>query len=306
MASVEIGMVGLGRMGGNMAERLLKGGHRVVAWDLDDAAVRACQSKGAQGAASLKELVATLEQPRAIWLMLPPGDATESTIEALVPLLSLGDVVLEGGNNNFKETMRRAERLQAAGIEFLDVGTSGGIWGLEGGYSLMVGGKQEVFRRMEPIFQTLAPAPDRGYGYVGPNGAGHFTKMVHNAIEYGLMQAYAEGFQILAAKKEFALDLAAVGEIWRHGSVVSSWLLNLVVLALKDNQRLSGIEGYVEDTGEGRWAVNEVLDLEVPTPVLTLSLYERFRSRQPDPLSYRLLAALRGLFGGHAVRSTDS
>ena len=296
-------MVGLGRMGGNMAQRLVRGGHRVVGFDMSPDAVQAAGSQGAAPAASLQELVQGLKKPRAVWVMLPQGEPTEATMQALLPLLDRGDVVLDGGNANYKDTLRRVPMFEAAGVEFMDVGTSGGIWGLEGGYSLMVGGKREVFQRLEPIFQTLAPGPDRGYGYMGVNGSGHFTKMVHNGVEYALMQAYAEGFEVLAAKKEFALDLPTIGEVWSHGSVVRSWLLEMVVLALKEDQTLRDIKGYVEDTGEGRWTVKEMVDLAVPAPVITLSLYERFRSRQPDSLSHRLLAKLRKIFGGHAVQT---
>ena len=296
-------MVGLGRMGGNMARRLLRGGHRVVAFDIGAEAVRALGSEGADGASSLQDLVGKLNKPRAVWLMLPQGEPTEATMQALIPLLDRGDVVLDGGNANYKDTLRRVSTFQAAGIEFMDVGTSGGIWGLDRGYSLMVGGKQELFQRLEPVFQTLAPGPDRGYGHLGPNGAGHFTKMVHNGVEYALMQAYAEGFEVLAAKEEFGLDLTAIGEIWSHGSVVRSWLLEMVVLALRDDQTLTDVMGYVEDTGEGRWTVKEMVDLAIPAPVITLSLFERFRSRKPDTLSYRLLARLREIFGGHAIKT---
>ncbi len=302
---MELGMVGLGRMGGNMAQRLARGGHRVVGFDMDDGMVKMVSAKGIVGASGLHDLVGKLKKPRAIWLMLPQGEPTESTMKALLPLLSGGDTVLDGGNANYKDTVRRVPMFQTAGVEFMDVGTSGGIWGLEGGYSLMVGGRRENFDRLKPIFETLAPGPDRGHGYVGPNGAGHFTKMVHNAVEYALMQSYAEGFEILAAKEEFNLDLAAIGDIWSHGSVVRSWLLEMAVAALKDQEPLSNGKGYIEDTGEGRWTVKEVTDLAVPAPVITLSLFERFRSRSPDPISHKLLARMRNIFGGHAVQTAE-
>lgn len=299
---MQVGMVGLGRMGGNMAERLLRGGQDVVVYDLNVEAVQAIAAKGAVPASSLADLVRKLRKPRAVWLMLPQGGPTQATLDALLKLLERDDAVLDGGNAYYKDTIARVPACDAAGVHFLDVGTSGGIWGLEGGYSLMVGGEREVFERLEPIFQALAPAHDRGYGYVGPHGAGHFTKMVHNGVEYALMQSYAEGFEILAAKKEFNLDLAAISDIWSHGSVVRSWMLELVSVALKDPEPLSRVRGYVEDTGEGRWTVKEATDLAVPAPVITLSLFERFRSRSPDSLSYKLLARLRNIFGGHAMK----
>ena len=299
---MELGMVGLGRMGGNMAQRLLNGGHRVVTYDRSAEAVAASQSQGAVGAASLEDLVSSLALPRAVWVMVPAGQPTEDTIDSLVPLLSAGDTVLDGGNANYKDSMRRAEKLAEHGIDFMDVGTSGGIWGLAEGYSLMIGGKTEVYQRLEPIFQTLAPAEDTGYSRVGPAGAGHFVKMVHNGVEYGMMQAYAEGFEIMEAKKEFSLDLAQIAQTWRFGSVVRSWLLDLAANALEEDPKLEGLQAYVDDSGEGRWTVQESLDLAVPAPVITLSLQQRFRSRQDQPFGVKLLAALRNQFGGHAVR----
>ena len=299
---MELGMVGLGRMGGNMVQRLLHGGHRVVTHDLSDDAVRASEAMGAVGAGSLSDVVKKLAPPRAVWLMVPAGQATESTIDALAPLLSQGDVILDGGNSYYKDSVRRAERLCEIGLHFVDVGTSGGIWGLKEGYSLMIGGDLEVFNRLEPIFQTLAPSADAGYGHVGPSGAGHFVKMVHNGIEYGLMQAYAEGFELMQAKTEFELDLAQISEVWRQGSVVRSWLLDLAAAALAESPDLGELHAYVDDSGEGRWTVQESVELGVPLPVIALSLQARFRSRQDDPLGGRLLAALRNQFGGHAVR----
>ena len=299
---MEIGMVGLGRMGGNMAQRLLAGGHRVVVYDPQPKAVQAATQQGAVGAASLAELVGHLAAPRAVWVMVPAGEPTESTVNALAGLLSTGDAVIDGGNAFYKDSMRRAAALKERGIHFLDAGTSGGVWGLAEGYSLMVGGDPDAFKRLEPIFQTLAPGPDLGYGRVGPAGAGHFVKMVHNGIEYGLMQAYAEGFELLRAKEEFALDLPSIAEIWRHGSVVRSWLLDLTAEALRQDPGLEKLQAYVEDSGEGRWTVQESIDLGVPAPVIALSLQARFRSRQDQPFGGKLLAAMREQFGGHAVR----
>lgn len=299
---MELGMIGLGRMGGNMVQRLLVSGHRVVAHDTNEDAVAESRAQGADGASTLEELTAQLTPPRAIWLMLPQGQPTEDTMDRLAPLLQPGDVILDGGNANYKDTLRRAEKLAEMGIDLVDVGTSGGIWGLSEGYTLMVGGKDEVFQRLEPIFQSLAPGPDRGYSHVGPVGAGHFVKMVHNGVEYALMEAYAEGFELMAAKEEFNLDLPRIANTWRHGSVVRSWLLDLVVSALEDDPSLSDLQAYVEDSGEGRWTVQESVDLAVPAPVITLSLLQRFRSRQAQPFGAKLLAALRNQFGGHPVR----
>ena len=304
---MELGMVGLGRMGGNMARRLIsRGGHRVVTYDHDDEAVKVSEALGASGATSLENLVEKLTPPRAVWVMVPAGDATESTIDSLLPLLSSGDAVLDGGNANYKDTIRRGEKLHQHGLNFMDVGTSGGVWGLTEGYSLMVGGDQDVFKRLEPIFQTLAPAFDKGYGYVGPSGAGHFVKMVHNGIEYGLMEAYAEGFELLKAKGDLGLDLAQIAQIWRHGSVVRSWLLDLTAAVLEDDPKLESLQSYVQDSGEGRWTVEESIELAVPAPVIALSLQMRFRSRQEQPFGGKVLAAMRNQFGGHAVRPSES
>jgi 6-phosphogluconate dehydrogenase len=302
---MEIGMIGLGRMGGNMAQRLIDGGHRVVAYDPVKEAVEAIIKKGATGARSYADLASNLTGPRAIWLMVPSGEPTETAINTLEAELSPDDVVIDGGNSNYKDSMRRAAVLAEKGIIFLDVGTSGGVWGLKEGYCLMVGGDSEAFRRLEPVFQTLAPSPQQGYGYMGPSGAGHFVKMVHNGIEYGLMQSYAEGFELMQAKQEFNLDLKHIAEIWRYGSVVRSWLLDLVAAALQQDPGLESIQGYVEDSGEGRWTVQESIDLAVPAPVITQSLQARFRSRQAQPFGNRLLAALRQQFGGHAVKKVE-
>ena len=302
---MQLGMIGLGRMGGNMTQRLLEGGHQLVVFDPSPEAVRAQTQNGAVGARSIPDLAAKLTRPRAVWLMVPAGDATETTIDDLANELSSGDVVIDGGNSNYKDSARRAAALKSCGLSFLDVGTSGGIWGLAEGYCLMVGGEREQFERIEPIFQTLAPGPDRGYGHMGAAGAGHFVKMIHNGIEYGLMQAYAEGFELMQAKSEFDLDLAQIAETWRWGSVVRSWLLDLTAEALKGDPNLESLQAYVEDSGEGRWTVEESIELAVPAPVIALSLQARFRSRQEQPFGARLLAAMRNQFGGHAVRKAD-
>ena len=299
---MDIGMIGLGRMGANMTTRLLGGGHRVVAFDRSPDAVAAAVKGGATGAGSLAELVAKLPVPRAVWVMVPAGDPTESTVRALGDALAKGDAVIDGGNSNYKDSMRRAEYLAGKGVAFVDAGTSGGVWGLKEGYSLMVGGDKATVDRLRPIFETLAPAADRGWGHVGPSGAGHFVKMVHNGIEYGLMQAYAEGFEVLKRKEPFGLDVAQVAQIWRDGSVVRSWLLDLTAEALKANPDLDGIAPWVADSGEGRWTVAEAIDLDVPAPVITLSLIARLRSRSTDSYADKLLAAMRNQFGGHAIK----
>ena len=301
---MELGMIGLGRMGGNMAQRLVISGHRVVTYDRDTDAVTASADFGGEGAGSLEDMVSRLALPRAVWIMVPAGQPTEDIIDEITQLLSPGDAILDGGNANYKDTMRRGEKLAAQAIDFIDVGTSGGIWGLTEGYSLMVGGDETAVKRLEPIFHALAPSPDKGYSRVGPIGAGHFTKMVHNGVEYGLMQAYAEGFELLAAKEDFNFDLPAIAQTWCHGSVVRSWLLDLAADALKKDPELESLESYVDDSGEGRWTVQESVDLAVPIPVITMSLQARFRSRQNQPFGGRLLAALRNQFGGHAVRKS--
>ncbi len=301
---MELGIIGLGRMGANMTERLLGGGHRVVAYTRDQAKVQAAVDIGAVGAESIADLVSKLTAPKAVWTMVPAGGPTEDMIDTLIPLLEAGDTIIDGGNANYKDSMRRSKKVGEHGLSFLDSGTSGGIWGLKNGYSLMVGGEPEVFARLEPLFQTLAPGHDKGYGLVGPAGAGHFTKMVHNGIEYGMMQAMGEGFEILAKKEELGLDLAQVGRVWQHGSVIVSWLLDLAVLALEDDPKLEKLEAYVDDSGEGRWTVQEAIDLDSPAEVLTLALMRRFRSRDASPFSDRMLAALRQQFGGHAVKET--
>jgi 6-phosphogluconate dehydrogenase len=299
---MELGMIGLGRMGSNMTLRLLRAGHGVVATDLDPGAVTAVEAAGGAGATSVEDLCQKLQPPRAVWLMVPAGQPTEDTVAALVLALEPGDAIIDGGNSNYRDSMRRASQVQERGIAFIDVGTSGGVWGLEEGYSLMVGGDHDAVERLRPVFETLAPAPDLGWAHVGPAGAGHFVKMVHNGIEYGLMQAYAEGFDLLKAKTEFALDLHKVAEVWRHGSVVRSWLLDLTANALAADPDLSSLQPWVGDSGAGRWTVEESIELAVPAPVIALSLMMRFVSRQENSFAGRLLAALRQEFGGHAVR----
>ena len=299
---MQIGMVGLGRMGANMAQRLLRGGHEVVAHDRDPATVRASAAAGATGADSLDALVGALAAPRVVWVMVPAGAPTEETLAALRGLLTPGDVVVDGGNSNYHDTQRRARELAEAGLHLVDAGTSGGVWGLAEGYSLMVGGDDAAVARLRPALETLAPAPDRGWGHVGPSGAGHFVKMIHNGIEYGMMQAMAEGFAVMRKKEELGLDLAQIAEIWRHGSVVRSWLLDLTARALHDDASLADIAPYVSDSGEGRWTVAEAIALDVSAPVMTLALLQRLRSRDAESYADRLLAALRNQFGGHAVK----
>ncbi|HEV2976642.1 MAG TPA: decarboxylating 6-phosphogluconate dehydrogenase [Casimicrobiaceae bacterium] len=300
---MELGMIGLGRMGANMTERLVRGGHRVVGFDPNPEALAQVKGKGAEAAASLDMLVASLKPPRTLWMMVPAGSITDGTVTALLPLLVAGDVLVDGGNSNYKDTLRRSNTAADKNICYVDCGTSGGVWGLAEGYSMMVGGDEAVVERLTPIFETLAPSPNRGWGRVGPVGSGHFTKMIHNGIEYGLMQAYAEGFSILQHKHDFGLDLHQIAEIWRHGSVVRSWLLDLTADALDKNPTMTGIAPYVEDSGEGRWTVDEAIDLNVAVPVIALSLLERLRSRDADSFSDKLLAAMRNEFGGHAIKS---
>lgn len=299
---MELAMVGLGKMGLNMATRLVRGGHRVVGFARTDATVQEAVDLGAEGAHSLEEVVSKLNAPRIVWVMVPAGKATDDTIEQLSTLLSSGDIIIDGGNSNYKDDARHAALLEPRGIDFIDCGTSGGIWGLKEGYSLMIGGKPEVVKKLHPIFETLAPASDKGWGHVGPHGAGHYVKMIHNGIEYGMMQAFAEGFSILKSKEEFGLDLAQISKIWQHGSVVRSWLLDLAARALEEDANLSEIKPWVADSGEGRWTVFESIDLDVPAPVITLALQMRFASRDEENYTARMLAALRNQFGGHAVK----
>ncbi len=297
---MKLGFVGLGKMGGRMVARLLRGGHEIVGYDPFDAAVKEAQSKGAVPARSLREMVENLEGPRLVWIMVPSGTPTEETVRSVSALLERGDVVVDGGNSLYKDSIRRARDLKQRGIALLDAGTSGGIWGLEMGYCLMVGGDKETFVAVEPVFATLAPKD--GYAHVGPSGAGHFVKMVHNGIEYALLQGYAEGFEILKAKKEFGLDLEQIAHLWNQGSVVRSWLLELAQDVFAKNPHLDGIRDFVEDSGEGRWTVAEAIDQQVPAPVITLSLLQRFRSRQQESFGAKVIAALRDGFGGHGVK----
>jgi 6-phosphogluconate dehydrogenase len=299
---MDLGMVGLGRMGANMTERLLRGGHRVVVYDRDRAAINRAVQTGAMGADSIAAMTARLDPPRAVWIMVPAGKAVDATIEALGGLLSKNDIVIDGGNSNYKDSLRHSDALKDKGIGFVDVGTSGGIRGLHEGYSLMVGGDPAHVERLRPLFECLAPAPDRGWARVGHGGAGHFVKMVHNGIEYGLMQAYAEGFAVMDKKDQFGLDLRQVAEVWRYGSVVRSWLLDLIAEALAEDPGLDTIEPYVEDSGEGRWMVAEAIDLDVPAPAITLSLIQRLRSREHESFSDKMLAVMRQKFGGHSVK----
>jgi len=299
---MQIGFIGLGRMGLNMVTRLQRGGHTVVAYDRSADAVARAGAAGAKGVSTLETLVEALSPPRAVWVMVPSGEPTESTVSTLGRLLSAGDAIIDGGNTNFHDDVRRAQVLGAKRLEYVDAGTSGGIWGLQEGYCLMVGGKAEVCKWLEPIFLTLAP-PD-GYLHVGDHGSGHYVKMVHNAIEYGLMQAYAEGFELMH-ESEFKIDLGAVAGLWNHGSVVRSWLLELAARALAEDADLEALKGYVEDSGEGRWTLHEAIDRGVPLPVTSAALFTRFRSRTDNPFSERMLAALRNQFGGHAVKKSS-
>jgi 6-phosphogluconate dehydrogenase len=299
---MKLGIIGLGRMGGNMAERLIKGGHEVVGYARSKETVDRYVDKGIVPAYSLSELVSKLEPPRPIWLMIPAGDPVDKTIDSLLPLIDKEDILIDGGNSYYKDTMRRGKRLKDEGISYVDVGTSGGVWGLKEGYSMMVGGERRTVETLRPILETLAPDAGKGWGYVGPSGAGHFVKMVHNGIEYGMMQAYAEGFALMKEKEEFNLDLHVVAEIWRFGSVVRSWLLDLISEALDENPEMKGIAPFVEDSGEGRWTVFEAIDLDVAAPVITLSLLRRLLSRDKVDYSDKLLAAMRNKFGGHEIK----
>ena len=320
---MEIGIVGLGRIGANIARRLLRGGHSAAVFDVNQAAVTALAGEGAKGAASLQDLVGKLQPPRSIWLMLPAGAITEAAVAELSGILSAGDTVIDGGNTFYKDDVRRAAGLKIKGIHYVDVGTSGGVWGLERGYCMMIGGDKDVVGRLDPIFATLAPGAgsipktphrdgrdprvENGYMHAGPVGAGHFVKMVHNGIEYGLMQAYAEGFDVLKGRasaalpeaQRYELDLADVAEVWRRGSVVSSWLLDLTAMALAEHGNLESFSGYVDDSGEGRWTVEAALEEAIPANVLSAALYERFRSRLQNEFGDKILSAMRNKFGGH-------
>ena len=302
---MQLGMIGLGKMGANMSRRLVRDGHEVVGFDLDESAVQEIEDDGATGAAALDDLVDELEPPRVCWMMVPAGDPVDATLDDLLPLLGEGDIVVDGGNSNYKDTLRRADRAEENGQHYVDVGTSGGVWGLEEGYSMMVGGADEAVDQLRPALTTLAPGPDKGWGHMGAVGSGHFVKMVHNGIEYGVMEAYAEGFDILKNKDDFDLDLQHIAETWRFGSVIRSWLLDLTARALDQDQDLPDIAPWVDDSGEGRWTVKEAIDLDVPAPVITDALISRLDSRVEDSYTHKLLAAMRNQFGGHAVKDAD-
>ncbi len=297
---MDIGFIGLGKMGMNMVTRLARGGHRVVAYDRNPEVVTLAEKVGCIGASSLADLAAKLPAPRVVWVMVPAGTPTEETIASAAPFLGQEDIIIDGGNTHFHDDIRREKDLAGQGICYVDVGTSGGVWGLALGYCLMVGGDESVVKRVEPVFSTLAP--DRGWAHVGGPGAGHYVKMVHNGIEYGMMQTYAEGFELMA-RSRYRFDLARVADLWMHGSVVRSWLLELTAGALSRDPRLEQVDGYVQDSGEGRWMIQEALDRDVPVPTLTAALFTRFRSRQETSFAEKMLAALRNAFGGHAVRS---
>jgi 6-phosphogluconate dehydrogenase len=302
---VELGIVGLGKMGANMAKRLARGGHKVIVYNrtVEKSYALAKEDHRIIASDSLVELVAKLTPPRVVWTMVPSGEATEKMVDSLAGILSPGDTIIDGGNSHYTDTVRRGIKVKEKGLNFVDVGTSGGIWGLKEGYSMMVGGEKKAVEHLRPILETLAPGKSKGWGWVGPSGAGHYVKMVHNGIEYGMMEAYGEGFEILRAKKEFDLDLHEIAEIWRYGSVVRSWLLDLTAVALSKDQDLKDIKGWVADSGEGRWTVAEAIDQGIPAPVITLSLLMRFASRQEERYADKLLAAMRQQFGGHPVKT---
>jgi 6-phosphogluconate dehydrogenase len=301
---MELGIIGLGKMGGNMAERLRLAGHKVIGFDFNADAVKKLSDAGSVGVTSLEEMAKAFSGRKAIWIMVPAGDPVDQTIEKLKPFMAKGDIYIDGGNSNYKDSQRRHDALKKEGFEFVDVGTSGGIWGITEGYSMMIGGDEDVVESLRPIFETLAPAADKGWGRTGPSGAGHFVKMIHNGIEYGMMQAYAEGFSIMKAKEPLNLDLTQISEIWRYGSVVRSWLLDLTADALKKNPTLNGLEAYVPDSGEGRWTVFEAIDLNVSAPIITESLIRRLRSREENNFTDRMLSVMRNEFGGHAVKKS--
>ncbi len=296
---MELGFIGLGKMGMNMVTRLRRDQHRVVVYDRSNELIKQAEGQGCVGSSSLADLVSKLSAPRSIWVMVPSGAPTEETIQAVAALLQPGDTIIDGGNTRFHDDVRRAAELKTRGLHYVDAGTSGGIWGLKVGYCLMVGGEEAPVKRLEPVFKTLAP--ENGWAHVGAVGAGHYVKMVHNGIEYSMMQGYAEGFELMS-KSEYKLDLARVADLWMHGSVVRSWLLELAAGALKDDQKLEKLKGYVQDSGEGRWMIADAIEKDVPVPTLTTALFTRFRSRQEQSFAEKMLAALRNAFGGHAVR----
>ncbi len=299
---MKVGFIGLGKMGTNMVERLLKDGHEVVGFDLNERAIDDAVKKGAIGATSREDMIQKLPEPKVIWLMVPSGSPVDENIAEVVEHLAEGDIIIDGGNSNWRDTQRRAEALKSKGIHFIDCGTSGGVWGLEEGFCLMYGGDEAACAYVEPIFRTLAP--EHGYLYCGPSGAGHFVKMVHNGIEYGMMQAYAEGYEIMQ-KSPFDLNLRAVSKVWQYGSVIRSWLLELAERAFTEDPNLESLEAYVQDSGEGRWTIQAAIDFDVPAPVITSSLYARFQSRDKDAFAMKVLAALRHQFGGHAVKKKE-
>ena len=301
---MELGIIGLGKMGGSMAERLRLAGHRIIGFDFNADTVKKLTDAGSVGVNSLEDMCKAFTGRRVIWIMVPAGDPVDDTIAKLKPFMAKGDVFIDGGNSNYKDSQKRHDALKPEGYEFVDVGTSGGVWGITEGYSLMVGGDSDVVDSLNPIFQALAPAADKGWGHVGPAGSGHFVKMIHNGIEYGMMEAYAEGFSIMKAKTPLALDLTQISEIWRYGSVVRSWLLDLTADALKKNPTLQGLEAFVPDSGEGRWTVTEAIDLNVSAPVITESLIRRLRSREENNFTDRMLSVMRNEFGGHAVKKS--
>ncbi len=300
---MKIGFIGLGKMGGDMVRRLLQRGHQVVAYDRDARAMDAIKQAGAGTAGTIEALAAALPAPRVVWIMVPAGEITEEVISGLSAVLEKNDIIIDGGNSHYKDSVARGRELRTRGIHFIDAGVSGGIWGLREGYCIMAGGDKEICRHAEPLFTTLAQKD--GYAYMGPSGAGHFVKMVHNGIEYAMLQAYAEGFELLQAKKDYGLDLGSIARLWNHGSVVRSWLLELAERAFAEDPRLETIKGYVQDSGEGRWTVEEAMDLNVPAPAIALSLFRRFASRQEESFGAKVIAALRREFGGHAVKTGE-
>jgi 6-phosphogluconate dehydrogenase len=302
---MELGLIGLGKMGANMAERLRLAGHKVVGFDFSEDAVAKLTASGNVGVSSLEDLVKNLSAPRAIWIMVPAGKPVDDTIARLEPMMSPGDTFIDGGNSYYRDSQKRHAAAKEKGFNFIDAGTSGGVWGLKEGYSMMIGGDEDAVKALNPIFEALAPSPTEGWGRVGPSGSGHFVKMIHNGIEYGLMQAYAEGFSILKAKTDLGIDLEQCGTIWQKGSVVRSWLLDLTVDALRKNPELEGMEAYVSDSGEGRWTVFEAIDLNVSAPVITESLIRRLRSREENNFTDRMLSVMRNEFGGHAIKKSE-
>ena len=303
---MKIGMIGLGKMGGNMVARLLQGGQDVVAYDLSEDNIKLAEGRGAEGARTTEELIGKLPSPRAVWVMVPSGAATESTVMDLAGKMQPGDIIIDGGNSNYKDSQRRAKTLAERGINFVDVGTSGGVWGLKEGYAMMVGGDEAAVESLTPILEVLAPAKDQGWGRMGPAGSGHYVKMVHNGIEYGMMQAYAEGFELMHAKTDMQLDMAQIAELWRHGSVIRSWLLDLTADALTGDPEFSDLSDYVADSGEGRWTVVDALNEGIPAPIITLSVQMRLRSQQKSSYAGKMLSAMRRAFGGHAVKKVET